>query len=83
MKELGYEFFADRKLVTIFSAPKYAGEYDNDGAMLKIDSNLHCSFHKKITLINRPKKDDKIDDPLQRIIELEKKQMSSVSNDFK
>jgi len=30
----GYEFFADRRLVTIFSAPNYCNEFDNDGAML-------------------------------------------------
>lgn len=25
----GYEFFADRKLVTVFSAPNYCGEFNN------------------------------------------------------
>lgn len=29
--EDGYEFFADRTLVTIFSAPNYCGEFDNKG----------------------------------------------------
>ena len=29
--EDGYEFQADRKLVTIFSAPNYAGDFDNAG----------------------------------------------------
>jgi serine/threonine-protein phosphatase PP1 catalytic subunit len=29
--EDGYEFFAERKLVTLFSAPNYKGEYDNAG----------------------------------------------------
>ena len=42
----GYEFFADRKLVTIFSAPNYCGEFDNDGAMLTVDEDLCCSFVK-------------------------------------
>jgi len=42
--EDGYEFFADRKLVTIFSAPNYCGEFDNAAAMLSIDENLLCSF---------------------------------------
>lgn len=42
--EDGYEFFAERKLVTVFSAPNYCGEFDNAGAMLSIDENLVCSF---------------------------------------
>lgn len=42
--EDGYEFFADRRLVTIFSAPNYCGEFDNAAAVLSIDENLICSF---------------------------------------
>ncbi|XP_022154765.1 serine/threonine-protein phosphatase PP1 isozyme 3-like isoform X2 [Momordica charantia] len=42
--EDGYEFFANRKLVTIFSAPNYCGEFDNAGAMMHVDENLMCSF---------------------------------------
>ncbi|GMN41416.1 hypothetical protein TIFTF001_010632 [Ficus carica] len=42
--EDGYEFFADRQLVTIFSAPNYCGEFDNAGAMMIVDENLMCSF---------------------------------------
>merc|ERR1711879_545813 len=42
--EDGYEFFADRKLVTIFSAPNYCGEFDNAAAVMTIDENLMCSF---------------------------------------
>mmetsp|Transcript_28741 Transcript_28741/g.73741 ORF Transcript_28741/g.73741 Transcript_28741/m.73741 type:complete len:342 (-) Transcript_28741:101-1126(-) len=42
--EDGYEFFADRKLVTIFSAPNYCGEFDNAASVLTIDENLVCSF---------------------------------------
>jgi len=42
--EDGYEFFADRNLVTIFSAPNYCGEFDNAAAVLSIDENLVCSF---------------------------------------
>ncbi|VDL77273.1 unnamed protein product [Nippostrongylus brasiliensis] len=36
----GYEFFADRKLVTIFSAPKYCGEFDNNAAVMKVNKDL-------------------------------------------
>ncbi|KAH0459335.1 hypothetical protein IEQ34_012149 [Dendrobium chrysotoxum] len=42
--EDGYEFFAKRRLVTIFSAPNYCGEFDNAGALLSIDKSLMCSF---------------------------------------
>eukprot|EP01017_Pseudomicrothorax_dubius_P027967 TRINITY_DN3281_c0_g1_i2.p1 TRINITY_DN3281_c0_g1~~TRINITY_DN3281_c0_g1_i2.p1 ORF type:complete len:335 (+),score=79.38 TRINITY_DN3281_c0_g1_i2:65-1069(+) len=42
--EDGYEFFAKRQLVTLFSAPNYCGEFDNAGAMMSIDENLMCSF---------------------------------------
>ena len=42
--EDGYEFQADRQLVTIFSAPNYCGEFDNAGAMMVIDEELVCSF---------------------------------------
>lgn len=43
--EDGYEFFADRRVVTMFSAPNYLGEFDNDGAMLEIKEDLLCTFH--------------------------------------
>jgi serine/threonine-protein phosphatase PP1 catalytic subunit len=42
--EDGYEFFCNRKLVTIFSAPNYCDEFDNNGAILTVDKNLKCSF---------------------------------------
>lgn len=42
--EDGYEFFADRQLVTIFSAPNYCGEFDNAGAVMSVDETLMCSF---------------------------------------
>jgi serine/threonine-protein phosphatase PP1 catalytic subunit len=44
--EDGYEFFAKHRLVTIFSAPNYCNEFDNDGAMLKVNEDLVCSFYK-------------------------------------
>ncbi|KAK6049772.1 hypothetical protein COOONC_12723 [Cooperia oncophora] len=40
----GYEFFGGRKLVTIFSAPHYCGQFDNAAAMMTVDENLQCSF---------------------------------------
>lgn len=42
--EDGYEFFARRQLVTIFSAPNYCGEFDNAGAIMIVNSDLVCSF---------------------------------------
>jgi len=42
--EDGYEFFAKRQLVTVFSAPNYCGEFDNAGAMMSVDDTLMCSF---------------------------------------
>ena len=42
--EDGYEFFGGRKLVTIFSAPNYAGQFDNAGAMMVVGKDLKCSF---------------------------------------
>ncbi len=42
--EDGYEFFANKKLVTIFSAPNYCGEFDNSAAVLMVSENLDCSF---------------------------------------
>jgi len=42
--EDGYEFFANRQLLTLFSAPNYCGEFDNAGAQLKISHDLLCSF---------------------------------------
>ncbi|CAB3401767.1 unnamed protein product [Caenorhabditis bovis] len=42
--EDGYEFFAKRQLVTLFSAPNYCGEFDNAGSMMTVDETLMCSF---------------------------------------
>jgi serine/threonine-protein phosphatase PP1 catalytic subunit len=42
--EDGYEFFAGRRLVTLFSAPNYCGEFDNAGGLISVDENLMCSF---------------------------------------
>lgn len=42
--EEGYEFFGEQTLVTIFSAPNYLGEFDNNGAVMQVDKDLLCSF---------------------------------------
>jgi serine/threonine-protein phosphatase PP1 catalytic subunit len=42
--EDGYEFFANRQLVTIWGAPNYRGEFDNAAAMMCIDETFSCSF---------------------------------------
>ncbi|KAI9783005.1 MAG: hypothetical protein M1816_001619 [Peltula sp. TS41687] len=42
--EDGYEFFSDRILVTVFSAPNYCGEFDNWGAVMSVSDELLCSF---------------------------------------
>ena len=43
--EEGYEFFGNKKCVTVFSAPNYFGMFDNSGAMIVVDENLKCSFN--------------------------------------
>ncbi len=48
--EEGYEFFAKRQLVTIFSAPNYCGEFENAGAMMSVDETLMCSFQVRGSL---------------------------------
>ncbi|XP_035694826.1 serine/threonine-protein phosphatase alpha-2 isoform-like [Branchiostoma floridae] len=42
--EDGYAFFQKRKLVTLFSAPNYCGEFDNAGGAMIVSENLTCSF---------------------------------------
>ncbi|KJH49659.1 phosphoprotein phosphatase 1 [Dictyocaulus viviparus] len=51
----GYEFFANRRLVTIFSAPKYCGEFDNNAAVMIVNDNLECSFEVLKAMNNPPK----------------------------
>lgn len=50
--EDGYEFFAKRQLVTLFSAPNYCGEFDNAGAMMSVDETLMCSFQVRQQLFS-------------------------------
>lgn len=42
--EDGYEFFAKRQLVTLFSAPNYCGEFDNAGKCYFLLLTLICEF---------------------------------------
>lgn len=59
--EEGYEFFAKRQLITIFSAPNYCGEFNNSGALMSVDENLVCSFQilkpaeQKIAQMSNPR----------------------------
>ena len=42
--EDGYQYFANRKLITLFSAPHYRNRLNNKAAVLKIYENLLCNF---------------------------------------
>ena len=44
MVERGYEFLAKKQLLTVFSAPNYCGEFDNDGAVIEVDETLILTF---------------------------------------
>ena len=44
MVEDGYEFMAKRKLVTLFSAANYCGEFENAGGIMVVTKDLCCSF---------------------------------------
>lgn len=52
--EDGYEFFAKRQLVTLFSAPNYCGEFDNAGGMMTVDASLMCSFQVSVFFTGDP-----------------------------
>lgn len=52
--EDGYEFFAKRSLVTLFSAPNYCGEFDNAGGMMSVDDSLMCSFQVVQLILKTP-----------------------------
>lgn len=42
--EDGYEFFARRQLVTVFSAPNYCGLFDNAGAVMVVSDEMVITF---------------------------------------
>ncbi|XP_046554475.1 serine/threonine-protein phosphatase PP1-like [Haliotis rubra] len=42
--EDGYQFFQKRKLVTLFSAPNYCGEFDNAAGVMIVSEDLTCAF---------------------------------------
>ena len=43
--EEGFQFFAGMQLVTIFTAPNYMGEFDNNGGILEVGEDLLCKIH--------------------------------------
>lgn len=40
----GHEFFAEQRLLTIFSAPNYCGQFDNAAGVLSISKDLECEI---------------------------------------
>lgn len=46
----GYEFFANRRLVTIFSAPHYCGQFDNAGGTMSVSEDMNCSFQVSLLI---------------------------------
>uniref|UniRef100_A0A8R1U106 Serine/threonine-protein phosphatase n=3 Tax=Onchocerca TaxID=6281 RepID=A0A8R1U106_ONCVO len=42
----GYELMVGKKLITIFSAPNYAGQFNNAGAVVCIDDDLQVTFQQ-------------------------------------
>ena len=64
--ECGYEFFAQRKLVTVFSAPNYCGEFDNAGAFMTVDKYLLCGFKFLVPEIKQGMKPSKLSDEFMK-----------------
>ncbi|PYI33801.1 hypothetical protein BP00DRAFT_444180 [Aspergillus indologenus CBS 114.80] len=60
--EDGYEFYQDRLLVTVFSAPNYCGEFDNWGGVMSISDELLCSFEvlKPLAQKSSPRDDKRL-----------------------
>ncbi|VVC38655.1 Calcineurin-like phosphoesterase domain, ApaH type,Zinc finger C2H2-type,Zinc finger, RING/FYVE/PHD- [Cinara cedri] len=60
----GYQFFASRKLVTVFSAPNYKG-YGLPGAIMCVDKHVKCTFQvipvqKDKSMVNRKRSRPKL-----------------------
>ena len=64
--EFGYEFFAQRKLVTVFSAPNYCGEFDNAGAFMTVNKDLLCGFKVLVPEIKQGMKPAKLSDEFMK-----------------
>ncbi|KRZ94206.1 Serine/threonine-protein phosphatase PP1 isozyme 9 [Trichinella sp. T8] len=48
--ENGWEFFADTKLVTIFSAPNYCNQFDNSAGLMFVGQNMSCTLKNRFPL---------------------------------
>ncbi|CAJ0949965.1 unnamed protein product, partial [Mesorhabditis belari] len=46
MVDHGYEYFANRRVVTLFSAPGYNDSYENLGAIMKFTRDGECNFYQ-------------------------------------
>ena len=66
--EDGYEFFAQRKLVTVFSAPNYCGEFDNSGAFMIVNKDLMCGFKVLVAEIKSGMKPSKMSDEFMKSV---------------
>ena len=66
--EDGYKFFAQRKLVTVFSAPNYCGEFDNSGAFMIVNKDLMCGFKVLVAEIKSGMKPSKMSDEFMKSV---------------
>jgi len=52
--EDGYQFWFQLRVVSIFGAPNYCGEFDNCAAVMAVDEDLMCSFHILKPKVKKP-----------------------------
>ena len=64
--ENGYEFFANKKLVTVFSAPNYCNQFDNAGALMTVNKDLLCGFKVLVPEIIQGMKPTKLSDEFMK-----------------